>query len=141
MEKLGLDVPDTWDDVINILPVLNRYGMSFYLPLSSMASSKSFDATAPFIFQYGGRLYSDDGFSAAIDDEKTIAALTLMTDFYRQYGVPHQVPSFFNSFRQQTIPIGIADFGTYLQLINAAAEIRGLWDIALVGDKGRKRNR
>ena len=132
MEKLGLDVPDTWDDVINILPVLNRYGMSFYLPLSSMASSKSFDATAPFIFQYGGRLYSDDGFSAAIDDEKTIAALTLMTDFYRQYGVPHQVPSFFNSFRQQTIPIGIADFGTYLQLINAAAEIRGLWDIALV---------
>lgn len=132
MEKLGLAVPQTWDDVVGMLPVLNRYGMSFYLPLSAATSSKSFDATAPFIFQFGGRLYSDDGFSAAIDDEKTIAALTLMTDFYRQYGVPHQVPSFFNSFRQQTIPIGIADFGTYLQLLNAAAEIRGLWDIAPV---------
>ena len=42
VEKLEADVPDTWDDVINILPVLNRYRMSFYLPLSSMASSKIF---------------------------------------------------------------------------------------------------
>ena len=132
MEKLNLSIPETWDDVIAMLPVLNRYGMSFYLPLSNMSSMKAFDTTAPFIFQHQGKLYSDDAFAAAIDDEATIAALTLMTDFYRQYGIPHQIPSFFNSFRQQTIPIGIADFGTYLQLINAAAEIRGLWDIALV---------
>ena len=132
LEKLNLAVPDTWDDVIAMLPVLNRYGMSFYLPLSSMSSTKSFDATAPFIFQFSGKLYGDDGFSGAIDDERTIAALTLMTDFYRQYGIPHQIPSFFNSIRQQTVPIGIADFGTYLQLINAAAEIRGLWDITPV---------
>ena len=132
LDKLNISIPNTWDDVIGLLPVLNRYGMSFYLPLSNMSSSKSFDTTAPFIFQHRGLLYTNDSFAGGIDAEETIVALTLMTDFYRQYGIPHQIPSFFNSFRQQTVPIGIADFGTYLQLINAAAEIRGLWDIALV---------
>lgn len=132
LSRLDLEVPNTWDDVLAMLPVLERYGMNFYLPLSNSNAFKSFDATAPFIFQFNGELYSKDGFSAAVDHEGTIKALNFMSDLYREYSIPYQVPSFFNSFRYGTIPIGIADFGTYLQLINAAAELRGLWDIALV---------
>ena len=93
---------------------------------------KSFDSTAPFINQFEGKIYSDDGLSSAIDDENTIEALTFMTDLYREYSMPYQVPSFFNSFRYGDIPIGIGDFGMYLQLNNAASDISGLWDIALV---------
>jgi ABC-type glycerol-3-phosphate transport system substrate-binding protein len=115
-----------------MLPVLRRYGMSFYIPLSNSSALKSFDSTAPLIYQFGGKIYADDGLTAAIDDEKTIQALTFMTDLYREYSMPFQVPSFFNSFRYGDIPIGIGDFGMYLQLTNAASDISGLWDIALV---------
>ena len=52
LSKLGLTVPNTWNDVLDMLPVLERYGMSFYVPLSNNASNKSFDTTAPFIFQF-----------------------------------------------------------------------------------------
>jgi ABC-type glycerol-3-phosphate transport system substrate-binding protein len=132
LESLQLGVPSTWQDVLNMLPVLRRYGMSFYIPLSNSSALKSFDSTAPLIHQFGGKIYADDGLSAAIDDENTIRALTFMTDLYREYSMPFQVPSFFNSFRYGDIPIGIGDFGMYLQLTNAASDISGLWDIALV---------
>ncbi len=132
IDQLGLEVPETWDDVLSMLPVLRRYGMSFYVPLSSNNAFKSFDTTAPFIYQFGGKIYADDGFSGGIDHENTIQALSFMTDLYREYSTPYQIPSFFNSFRYSEVPIGIGDFGMYLQLTNAAADIRGLWDIALV---------
>lgn len=132
LNELDLEVPNTWDEVLGMLPVLRRFGMSFYVPLSSSSAQKSFDATGPFIHQFGGKIYADDGLSGAIDDENTIEALTFMTDLYREYSMPDQVPSFFNSFRYTTIPIGIGDFGMYLQLMNAASDINGLWDIALV---------
>lgn len=132
LEELGLSVPNTWQDVLNMLPVLKRYGMSFYVPLSSSASLKSFDLTAPFIHQFGGSVYASDGLSSGLDQEETIEAMTFMTDLYREYAMPYQVPSFFNSFRYASIPIGIGDFGMYLQLMNAASDIRGLWEIAMV---------
>jgi ABC-type glycerol-3-phosphate transport system substrate-binding protein len=132
VDQLGLQVPNTWDEVLNLLPILRRYGMSFYIPLSSNNAFKSFDTTAPFIYQFNGKIYGDDGFSGGIDDENSIQALSFMTDLYREYSTPYQVPSFFNSFRYGEAPIGIGDFGMYLQLTNAAADIRGLWDIALV---------
>lgn len=132
VDKLGLEVPNTWDDVLELLPTLNRYGMSFYVPLSNASAFKSFDTTAPYIYQFGGEIYSADGFGVELDSPNSLQALEFMTDLYTEYGTPVQITSFFNSFRYGTVPIGIGDFGMYLQLTNAASDIRGLWDIALV---------
>ena len=132
LDALSLSVPSTWDDVIGMLPTLTRYGMSFYIPLSSAASSKSFDATSPFIYQFGGSLYSDDNMHSGLEGDETISALTFMTDLYKEYGFNYNVTSFFNNFRYGTVPIGVADFGTYLSLMNAAPELKGLWAIDLV---------
>ena len=132
LEKLNLEVPSTWNDVIEMLPVLSRFGMQFYIPLSSNTSTKSYDATAPFIWQYEGSLYNLDTLTSGVDNENTIQALQFMTDLYREYSLPYQVSSFFNYFRYADMPIGIADYGTYLQLLNAAPEISGLWDISVV---------
>ncbi|HOS52629.1 MAG TPA: extracellular solute-binding protein [Fervidobacterium sp.] len=128
-QRLNLPVPQTWDDVKLILPELQRRGMNFYIPLSA-SSQKYFHVTAPFIFQNGGTLYSKDGMSTAINSEETLKGLELMTDLYSIYGVPEYVANFYNEFRYGRIPIGVADFGTYLLLTNAADEIYGLWDIA-----------
>lgn len=135
LNELSLTVPNTWDDVIDMLPVLKRYGMDFYIPLSSSSSAKSFDATTPFIYQFGGEIYSINSegmLTGGLDNENTIKAMEFITDLYTEYGIPYQVSSFFNELRYSRIPIGIADFSTYLTLLNAAPEIKGLWDIAVV---------
>ena len=132
LENLNLSVPNTWNDVIDMLPVLERFGMQFYIPLSSSSSSKSYDSTAPFIWQFNGDLYNLDTLTSGVDNENTIQALQFMTDLYREYSLPYQVSSFFNYFRYSSMPIGIADYGTYLQLLNAATEISGLWGISVV---------
>ena len=42
LEALGIQIPDTWDEVLGILPVLQRYGMNFYIPLASSSSLRPF---------------------------------------------------------------------------------------------------
>lgn len=132
LETLDLDVPSTWVEVTEMMPVLKRYGLDFYIPLSSPASLKAFDATLPFLFQYGSTVYSDDAFHAAIDDSASIDALTMMTELYTIYSMDVTVSSFYNDFRLGTCPIGVGDFGMYVTLLNAAPDIQGLWSIALL---------
>ncbi len=130
MDRLSLSVPSTWNDVIGILPELQRFGMNFYSMLSSNNAFKAFVQTMPFIRQFGGKIFSDDGLSAAYDDPNTIRALTLMTDLFTTYSLPLEVGSFYNEFRYGRLPIGIGDFGMYISLLHAAPEIAGLWNIA-----------
>jgi ABC-type glycerol-3-phosphate transport system substrate-binding protein len=127
---LDLEVPDTWDDVIGILPTLQRYNMNFYYPTSGGTSLKWFYQTTPLIYQYGGDIYSSDGLTTTIDSEESVAGLQLLGDLYTTYSLPAQVPVFYNSFRYNKLPIGIIDFNTYMQLKNAAPELVGQWELA-----------
>lgn len=130
MEQLNIPIPNTWEEVTQILPELQRSGMNFFVPLSGTAGSKPFMFTAPFIYQFGGEVYSLDAMSAAIDSEESVAGLDFMTKLYTLYSLPMQVPNFYNSFRYGTLPIGISNFQTYVQLRSAAPEIANSWDIA-----------
>lgn len=130
LNELNIPVPDTWEDVKEILPELQRYGMNFYIPISSSQANKTLNSTAPFIYQYGGDLYSEDGMTTAIDSEEAMEGLTLMTELYTVYGLPMQVPSFYDSFRSGTIPIGVSNFTDYVKITTAAPEIAGSWNIA-----------
>jgi ABC-type glycerol-3-phosphate transport system substrate-binding protein len=130
LQALGLTVPDTWSDVIKMMPTLRRFGMNFYTTLSSPSSLKGFDATLPFLFQYGSPVYSADAFSANLNNEASIAALRMMTELYTIYSLETTISSFYNDFRLAKSPIGIGDFGMYIRLLNAAPDIQGLWAIA-----------
>lgn len=132
LETLGIQIPDTWDEVLGILPVLQRYGMNFYIPLASSSSFKTFSATTPFFLQYGGAIYEEDGMTVAVNNENGLAAMKFMTDLFTIYGLPTEVADFYQSFRNGTIPIGVAPFSTYLKLEAAAAELAGKWDIAVM---------
>jgi ABC-type glycerol-3-phosphate transport system substrate-binding protein len=85
--------------------------------------------TAPFIFQFGGKLYSQDGTKTAINESNSINGLKFMTDLYTNYSLPLQVNSFYNSFRYGQIPIGISNMGDYVKLRSAAPEIANEWSI------------
>lgn len=132
MAKWGItELPNTWDDVISILPELQRHGANFYVPLSSSTSSKSIMTTAPFIYQYGGNLFSDDATHTTISEETSLNAVKLMTELYTLYGLPQQISNFFDNFRNGSLPIGISTFDTYIRLSMAAPEISGKWGVAL----------
>lgn len=52
----GLPVPQTWDEVIELLPELQRYGMNFNTPLSSGSGQRTYIFTAPYLFNFGAQL-------------------------------------------------------------------------------------
>jgi ABC-type glycerol-3-phosphate transport system substrate-binding protein len=132
MASIGVDtIPQTWDEVIEVLPLLQSYGLNYFLPLSQFSGLKPFVATLPFIHQFGGQLYAENGMSTTINSEDTLNGITLMAELYTLYNIPKFVASFYNQFRYGTLPIGIGDLGTYLLLSSAASELDGLWSMDL----------
>lgn len=131
MQNLGISVPQTYDEIIEILPELQRYGMNYYIPMAGGSGLKSISMTAPFIYQYGGDIYSKDYMTTAIDSQEAIAGINMMVELFSIYSLPLTSQNFYDSFRNGLIPIGVAGFDVYLQLLTAAPEIAGKWDIAL----------
>ena len=130
MEGLDMQIPDTWDEVTNTLPELQRYQMNYYEPIALHGGFKPFVSTLPFIHQFGGELYTENGMGTLINSEDSLEGMQMMTELFTIYNVPKEVPNFYNHFRFGLYPIGISDLSTYLQLSIAAPELEGKWNIA-----------
>lgn len=128
--SLGLEVPDTWDELRDMLPALQRYGMNFYHNISSGVGYKWFYQTTPLIYQNGGSLYTEDGTATAIDSPESVAGLKELGDLFVAYSLDTQVNEFFNSFRYSVLPIGIVDSNSYNLIKNGAVELDGQWELA-----------
>ena len=133
MEKLGLRVPDTMQDVIDLLPELQMRGLNFYYPTAGMLSMRNFHGTTPLIVQHGGSLYFDTAQEGtALGTPASVAGFRYLTDLFTIYNMPVNVDNFYQHFRNGDYPIGIADFYTYNLIRNAAPELDGSWAIALI---------
>ncbi len=131
LESLGLPVPQTWDEVIEVLPELQRYGMNYNSPLSSGSGQRGYLFTAPYLFNFGAQLYSDDGFATGLASERAVEAIRFMADSFTIYGMPLTTVSFYEGFRYGRLPVGVSNAETYMRLTTAAPEIDGLWGMAL----------
>ncbi|MCL2405193.1 MAG: extracellular solute-binding protein [Defluviitaleaceae bacterium] len=131
-EQLGIPVPDNMDEVIAILPELQRRSMNFFFPTAGMPAMRVFPGTMPLILQRGGGFFGDTIGPSMLDSEASLEGFTFMTDLFTVFNMPIEVPfpGFYQEFRTGTLPIGIADVGTYNLLMNAAPELEGLWGIA-----------
>lgn len=132
LDKLGLEVPETLEEVEAMLPDLQMRGLNFYYPTARTVGMKTFLDTTPIIFQTGGRLYDTYVQNATITSEKVVEGFTTLTDLFTIYNLPKDVPNFYQHFRNGDYPIGISDFGTYNLISNAAPEIDGSWGVALI---------
>lgn len=127
MERLNLKVPDTWDDVYSILPTLQQNGYNFYIPPTDFIT---------FIYQNGAEFFAADGMSTALSTPESFKGFKQWTDLFNIYDAERSVPSFYQHFRKGTMPIGIADYNTYVTLTVAAPELTGWWGVApLPGNK------
>lgn len=131
LNSLGVPVPQTWNEIIDILPELQRYGMNYNTPLSSGTGQRGYLFTTPYIFNFGAELYSDNGFATGLQSDEAVAAIRFMADSFTIYGMPLTTVSFYQDFRYGTLPIGISNAESYIKLTTAAPEISGLWNIDL----------
>jgi ABC-type glycerol-3-phosphate transport system substrate-binding protein len=128
--QLNIAPPDTWTDAAEMMSELQRFNMSFYMPIASGVGYKWYYQTSPLIYQNNGLLYRPDGLGAAINEANAVKALTFLGDLFTTYAVAEQVPVFFNSFRLGQTPVGIIEPETYILLSNGAPELSGQWSLA-----------
>lgn len=134
LSELGLEVPQTWDDVSNLLAVLSKNHMQFGLPVVAQAAVQGQNIPpnsmyAALLFQNGGSFYRDGGKESDLDSRVGIETFKQWTEFYTDYKLEREY-DFANRFRTGQMPIGIADYTTYNQLSVFAPEIRGMWGFA-----------
>lgn len=134
-EDLGLEVPQTWDELIGMLPTIQGKNMSVAIPSTErkIANVQNPDLSLFFslVYQNGGTIYDDNNMSTVVDEEADVNAFETYTRFFTNYGLPKEY-DFPSRFRSGEMPIGIADYTTYNTLIVSAPEIKGLWDFTLL---------
>lgn len=132
LEDMGLEVPQTWDDVIAMLPELHKQQLDFGLPVAiSDAIGIGFNGYAMFLYQNGGEFYTSDGAESLLDSNVAIDSFYQWTDFYTEYRLA-PLYDFASRFRMGDMPIAIADYTLYNQISVFAPELRGEWDFAPV---------
>lgn len=118
-EQLDIEVPKSWDDIRDVLlPQLYQYNMQF-----SYAGD-----VGTMIFQNNGLYYTETGFTSLLDSPEVMKAVDQHVKMFTDYGCPVSA-SFLNRFRSGEMPIGLGGFGTYLELIYAAPELTGKWEM------------
>ncbi len=127
MEFLGEEPPQTWEEVVSLIPMLQRYDMNFFVPLGADSAYKGFDTTTPFIYQFGGELYDETGSTSIINQGGAYEAFDFMTSLFTVYNMPVTTSEFYQNFRNGKSPVGIGDANTYIQLKYAAPELAGQW--------------
>lgn len=119
-------VPSNWDEVIDLLPVLQRQSLDYYLPNVTGSLSPLMFA---MIEQYGGSLYLNNGAESGMLQKQSSQAFYDFVSFYNDYGFAIDA-NFTNRFRTGEMPIGVTSFTLYNTLAVSAPEIRGNWSFA-----------
>ena len=135
LDELGVEVPQTWQDLISILPTITNNNLQVGIPSTErkVGNTANPDLANYFcqLYQRGGTLYTPDQTAVNIDTEEAIEAFEYFTKLFTNYKVPTSY-DFVNRFRSGEMPIGIQDFSNYNTLVVFAPEIKGLWNFALV---------
>ena len=129
LEDLELEVPQTWDDLIALLPTIQGNNMSVGVPFPDI-STVDMSGFNALIYQNGGSIYNEDKTRTVIDSEEAVKAFEFYTSLYNDYGLP-TVFDFVSRFRSGEMPIGVGQYSLYNTLSVSAPEIRGLWDFTL----------
>ncbi|MDE5590996.1 MAG: extracellular solute-binding protein [Acetatifactor sp.] len=143
LQELGLEVPQTWKELEEMLPTIQGNNLSVGLPTATGSSTTAAASTAiasnapdlsmyfALLFQNGGDLYNEKGTRTTVDDEAGVKAFDDYVKYFNDYGLP-PIYDFVSRFRSGEMPIGVQAYSIYNTLMVSAPEIRGLWDFTLI---------
>ena len=131
LTELGIDSPpETWSDLIDMLPALQRNYMSAGLvlpPANISPATETGHTFAMLMLQKGMNYYTPDLSASAFSSVEAVQSFEEWTDFYTKYSF-EQFYDAFSRFRTGEYPIVISNYTFFNQLTAAAPEIRGLWE-------------
>ena len=127
-------LPRTWDDLIDMLPGLqrNHLGVGLILPAANVAAATEAGHTfASLVLQRGMNYYNAEQTKTMFDTVPAIQCFEKWTDFYTDYKFK-QVYDAYSYFRTGQYPLVVANYSFCNQLSVAAPEIKGLWDFTVM---------
>ncbi len=124
LKELGLEIPETWEEMITCLTVMSQNNMD----LGMLPGEEIF---LMFLLQNGGEYYNDEGSASLLDSEEAINSFTQYCKWYTDYGVD-KTTNVEQRFRTGEAPIIIYNFGYYNTLQVSAPDINGLWGVTQV---------
>ena len=138
--ELGIEVPQTWSQLLALLPVLQTNNMSIGLAYSMAINF--------LLYQRGGNMwkYTDTsrydskyaGAKIGLSEDIALEAFEYTCRLYTDYSFPIAYDAA-NRFRTGEMPVIIGDYtGVYNQLIVYATEIEGLWEFCSIPGSFRK---
>ncbi|MBP3268726.1 MAG: extracellular solute-binding protein, partial [Ruminococcus sp.] len=137
LAELGIEhPPETWDDLIDMLPAFQRKylqpGLILPASLGVAPSTEAGHTYAMLMLQSGITYYNDEQTATTFDSVEAVEAFDKWTQFYTTYQFD-QVYDAFTRFRTGEAPIVIQNYNAfYNQLEVAAPEISGAWDFCPV---------
>lgn len=120
-EQLGIKPPNTWTDLYKIIPIIQRNNLTIGIPSLEQTFQN-------MLFQNGGSYYIGDWEKCGFDSEEALKAFKQWTELYTKYSLPVEF-DLYSRFRTGEMPLEISSFTLYNQLVLAAPEITGLWEM------------
>ena len=138
LKNLGVSVPKTWEEFVEVASVIQRNKMNVYLPYTKLDAATTVNSGigglnlfATLMTQNNLDFYDMSNYNSQLDDDNVIYLFDKWTQYYTKYKIPTE-SNFYNRFRIGVSPLGIAPYSTYTTLDVAAPEIKGKWGIALI---------
>jgi len=134
LDELGLEPPETWEELYYIIPAIQKVNMEVSLPVAVNNGGNydpwgAMESYSTFLYQEGGQIYNGDGISSALDTEEAIRAFKKWSELYVNYKFP-VIFDALNRFRTGQMPLMLHDYWLYNNLQVFAPELRGLWEMA-----------
>ncbi len=134
LAELNCSVPETWDELLALLPQLQVNNMTLGV---SYVSALDF-----MMYQRGGSMWKYEensmyaGAAIDLDSDIALSAFDFVCRLYTDYSLPVTYDSA-NRFRTGEMPLVIGDYASiYNTLVVYATEIEGLWEFSsLPGSK------
>ena len=135
LSELGFTAPpQTWQELIDMLPALQRnyMGVGLILPPANVSPATEAGHTyAMLTLQKGLNYYNDAQTRTTFDDIRAVQSFETWTEFYTKYEF-EQTYDAFSRFRTGLYPIVVSNYTFFNQLEVASPEIKGLWDFTTV---------
>ena len=133
MAEMGLEAPETWEEMFHVVGRLQRKNMTVGIqpPNSYAGSYQALSTMAMLLYQRGGEMYLDGNTRSGLSSQAAKDAFTMWVSLYVDYELPVKYDTL-TRFRSGEMPIVIEDFTFYNLLQVAAPEIRGMWDFCVV---------
>ncbi|HBA47435.1 MAG TPA: hypothetical protein DCZ91_06485 [Lachnospiraceae bacterium] len=132
-EELGLAIPNTWQELMALLPVLQANSLSIGLPYADGYATMNngigtINLYPTLLAQLGIDIYQEsDGMMVTnLMIPEAYDAFKQWIDFYDQYDFSLYKDDF-NRFRTGEMPVVISSYSLYNNLNEAAPEIAGQW--------------